>query len=85
MRDLIRDAEIDIIGLLESDTQRLIGGNRDFTQTIAEDLGMYVDYGPGLINIHGVQHYYQNSQSLNLLIIFYHHQLVNWHQLFMQL
>lgn len=47
MRDLIRDAEVDIIGLLESDTQRLIGGNRDFTQTIAEDLGMYVDYGPG--------------------------------------
>ncbi|EGW34492.1 uncharacterized protein SPAPADRAFT_65626 [Spathaspora passalidarum NRRL Y-27907] len=47
MRDLIRDAELDIIGLLESDTQRLIGGNRDFTQKIAEDLGMYVDYGPG--------------------------------------
>ncbi|RLV91651.1 Protein CWH43 [Spathaspora sp. JA1] len=47
MRDLIHDAEIDIIGLLESDTQRLIGGNRDFTQKIAEELGMYVDYGPG--------------------------------------
>ncbi|CAK9436361.1 uncharacterized protein LODBEIA_P09190 [Lodderomyces beijingensis] len=47
MRDLIKDAEVDIIGLLESDTQRLIGGNRDFTQKIAEDLGMYVDYGPG--------------------------------------
>lgn len=47
MRDLIKDAQVDIIGLLESDTQRLIGGNRDFTQTIAEDLGMYVDYGPG--------------------------------------
>lgn len=47
MRDLIRDAEVDIIGLLETDTQRLIGGNRDFTQTIAENLGMYVDYGPG--------------------------------------
>lgn len=47
MRDLIRDAEVDIIGLLESDTERLIGGNRDFTQTIADDLGMYVDYGPG--------------------------------------
>ncbi|KAG2730875.1 hypothetical protein G9P44_006024 [Scheffersomyces stipitis] len=47
MRDLIRDAEIDIIGLLETDTQRLIGGNRDFTQRIAEDLGMYADYGPG--------------------------------------
>lgn len=47
MRDLIHDAQVDIIGLLELDTQRLIGGNRDFTQTIAEDLGMYVDYGPG--------------------------------------
>ncbi|KAG7195169.1 uncharacterized protein KQ657_003693 [Scheffersomyces spartinae] len=47
MLDLIRDAQVDVIGLLESDTQRLIGGNRDFTQKIAEDLGMYVDYGPG--------------------------------------
>lgn len=47
MRDLIRDAQVDIIGLLETDTQRLIGGNRDFTRKIAHDLGMYVDYGPG--------------------------------------
>ncbi|WEJ94131.1 Protein cwh43 [Yamadazyma tenuis] len=47
MRDLIKDAELDIVGLLESDSERLIGGNRDFTQKIAEDLGMYVDYGPG--------------------------------------
>lgn len=47
MADLLRDAQVDIIGLLESDTQRLIGGNRDFTQAIAEDLGMYADYGPG--------------------------------------
>ncbi|CAH6721466.1 protein Cwh43p [[Candida] jaroonii] len=47
MRDLINDAELDIIGLLETDTERLIGGNRDFTQKIAEDLKMYVDYGPG--------------------------------------
>lgn len=47
MLDLIRDAQVDVIGLLESDTQRLIGGNRDFTQKIAEELGMYVDYGPG--------------------------------------
>ncbi|KAK7684078.1 hypothetical protein QCA50_012720 [Cerrena zonata] len=47
MKDLIKEAEVDIIGLLESDTQRLIGGNRDFTQTIAEELGMYADYGPG--------------------------------------
>lgn len=47
MKELIEDAQVDIIGLLETDTQRLIGGNRDFTQTIAEELGMYVDYGPG--------------------------------------
>lgn len=47
MRDLIHDAQVDIIGLLETDTERLIGGNRDFTQKIAHDLGMYVDYGPG--------------------------------------
>ncbi|KAK9248139.1 Frag1/DRAM/Sfk1 family-domain-containing protein [Lipomyces tetrasporus] len=47
MRDAIRDLEIDVIGLLESDTQRIIMGNRDLTQQIAEELGMYVDYGPG--------------------------------------
>ncbi|KAL8289394.1 hypothetical protein RB597_001143 [Gaeumannomyces tritici] len=47
MRDLIRDAELDVVGLLESDQQRIIMGNRDSTQFIAEDLGMYVDYGPG--------------------------------------
>ena len=47
MKNLIEDAQLDIVGLLETDTQRLIGGNRDFTQKIAEDLGMYVDYGPG--------------------------------------
>lgn len=47
MRDLIRDAELDVIGLLESDTQRAIGGHRDITQRIAEELGFYADYGPG--------------------------------------
>lgn len=47
MRDLLLEAEVDIVGLLETDTERLIGGNRDFTQKIANDLGMYVDYGPG--------------------------------------
>ena len=47
IRDLIRDAEVDVIGLLESDLQRIIMGNRDTTQFLAEDLGMYVDYGPG--------------------------------------
>lgn len=47
MRDLIQELEIDVIGLLESDLQRIIMGNRDTTQFLAEDLGMYVDYGPG--------------------------------------
>ncbi|KAI4210192.1 MAG: hypothetical protein LQ351_006946 [Letrouitia transgressa] len=47
IRDLVKDLEIDVIGFLESDLQRIIMGNRDTTQYIAEDLGMYVDYGPG--------------------------------------
>ncbi|PFH57169.1 hypothetical protein XA68_15414 [Ophiocordyceps unilateralis] len=47
MRDLIKELELDVVGLLESDLQRVIMGNRDTTQFLAEDLGMYVDYGPG--------------------------------------
>jgi len=47
MRDAIKELEIDVMGLLESDLQRIIMGNRDTTQYLAEDLGMYVDYGPG--------------------------------------
>ena len=47
IRDLLRDVEVDVVGLLESDLQRIIMGNRDTTQYLAEDLGMYVDYGPG--------------------------------------
>lgn len=47
MRDAIRDLELDVVGLLESDLQRIIMGNRDTTQFLAEDLGMYVDFGPG--------------------------------------
>ena len=47
MRDAIKDLEVDVIGLLETDLQKIIMGNRDTTQFLAEDLGMYVDYGPG--------------------------------------
>lgn len=47
MRDAIRDLELDVVGLLESDLQRIIMGNRDMTQFLAEDLGMYADFGPG--------------------------------------
>jgi endonuclease/exonuclease/phosphatase family metal-dependent hydrolase len=46
VRDLIKELELDVVGLLESDLQRIIMGNRDTTQFLAEDLGMYVDYGP---------------------------------------
>jgi endonuclease/exonuclease/phosphatase family metal-dependent hydrolase len=47
MRDLLKELEVDVIGLLESDCQRIIMGNRDPTQFLAENLGMYVDFGPG--------------------------------------
>ncbi|KAI4123366.1 MAG: hypothetical protein LQ338_005298 [Usnochroma carphineum] len=47
IRDLVKELEVDVIGLLETDLQRIIMGNRDTTQFLAEDLGMYVDYGPG--------------------------------------
>lgn len=47
MAAAIRELEIDVIGMLESDTQRIIMGNRDTMQNVAEELGMYVDYGPG--------------------------------------
>lgn len=47
MRDVLQELELDVIGLLESDTQRIIMGNRDITQVLAEDMGMYADFGPG--------------------------------------
>lgn len=47
MAQLLRELEVDVVGLLESDTQRIIMGNRDPTQYLAEELGMWVDYGPG--------------------------------------
>ena len=47
IESLIRESELDVVGLLESDLQRIIMGNRDTTQYLAEELGMWVDYGPG--------------------------------------
>ncbi|KAM0752819.1 hypothetical protein T439DRAFT_323432 [Meredithblackwellia eburnea MCA 4105] len=46
MEHIIREAELDVIGLLESDLQRIVMGNRDMTQYIADELGMYADIGP---------------------------------------
>jgi fluoride ion exporter CrcB/FEX len=47
VRDAIKELELDVVGLLESDLQHEIMGMRDSTQFLAEDLGMYVDFGPG--------------------------------------
>ncbi|OKO96984.1 Protein cwh43 [Penicillium subrubescens] len=47
MRDVLGELELDVIGFLESDNQRVIMGNKDVTQYIAEDLGYYADFGPG--------------------------------------
>lgn len=46
MSNLIKEAGLDFVGLLESDTMRIVMGNRDAVQFIGEDLNMYVDYGP---------------------------------------
>ena len=47
MIHLIKDMELDLVGLLETDTQRITTGNRDLTAKMAHDLGMYADFGPG--------------------------------------
>jgi hypothetical protein len=46
MRAVIDELGVDVIGLLESDLQRIITGNRDLTQSLGEILNMYTDYGP---------------------------------------
>ncbi|GAA5867656.1 hypothetical protein JCM3774_001547, partial [Rhodotorula dairenensis] len=48
MADFMRNAEVDIIGLLETDNHRIVGGNRELTQWMAHSLNMpYTDLGPG--------------------------------------
>ncbi|KAG9315095.1 Frag1/DRAM/Sfk1 family-domain-containing protein [Chiua virens] len=47
IRDIIRDMELDVVGLLETDLHRTVYGNRDLTRVAAEELGYYVDLGPG--------------------------------------
>jgi len=43
---LIRQHAPDIVGLQESDTNRIAGGNADLVQYFADELGMYSTYGP---------------------------------------
>ncbi|SCV04981.1 LANO_0G15874g1_1 [Lachancea nothofagi CBS 11611] len=47
MIKVLKDMEVDVIGLLETDTQRITMGNRDLTSKMAHDLEMYADFGPG--------------------------------------
>ncbi|KAL4268280.1 Calcofluor white hypersensitive protein [Pleurotus pulmonarius] len=47
IKNVVRDLELDIIGLLETDLHRVVYGNRDLTRVIVEELGYYVDLGPG--------------------------------------
>jgi endonuclease/exonuclease/phosphatase family metal-dependent hydrolase len=44
--DLIRSLSPDIIGLQESDTNRIAGGNADIVRYFADQLDMYSYYGP---------------------------------------
>ncbi|KAJ3788058.1 Frag1/DRAM/Sfk1 family-domain-containing protein [Lentinula aff. detonsa] len=45
--NLIRDMELDVVGLLETDLHRNVYGNRDLTRVIIEEMGYNVDLGPG--------------------------------------
>ncbi|QLG71358.1 hypothetical protein HG535_0B03980 [Zygotorulaspora mrakii] len=47
MQFLIKEMELDVVGLLETDTQRITMGNRDFSSKLGHDLNMYSDFGPG--------------------------------------
>ncbi|PRQ75794.1 Frag1/DRAM/Sfk1 family-domain containing protein [Rhodotorula toruloides] len=48
MAQFFKEAEVDVIAMLETDDHRVVGGNRDITQYIAHSLNMpYVDIGPG--------------------------------------
>ncbi|KAJ2083184.1 Protein cwh43 [Coemansia sp. RSA 988] len=44
--EAVRDLQPDVMGFLESDTERIIMGTRDWTQRLGEELNYYVDYGP---------------------------------------
>jgi len=47
--DLIRDLDADVIGLQESDTSRIAGGNADIVRYFADKLDMYSYYGPKVV------------------------------------
>ncbi|RDB31055.1 Protein cwh43 [Hypsizygus marmoreus] len=44
---VLRDMELDVVGFLETDLHRTAFGHRDLTRVAVEELGYYVDVGPG--------------------------------------
>ena len=46
LSSIYKEMDLDIVGLLETDLHRSVFGNRDLTQWLAEELGMYADIGP---------------------------------------
>jgi endonuclease/exonuclease/phosphatase family metal-dependent hydrolase len=47
--DLLRQIDPDVIGLQESDTNRIAGGNSDLVRYFAEELDLYSYYGPKVV------------------------------------
>ena len=47
MMELVRDMQVDVLGLLETDLHRFVYGNRDLTRVMVDELGYHVDLGPG--------------------------------------
>jgi len=39
--------DLDILGLLETDLHRVVYGHRDITRVMVEEMGYYIDIGPG--------------------------------------
>jgi endonuclease/exonuclease/phosphatase family metal-dependent hydrolase len=63
--DLLREVDADIIGLQESDTNRIAGGNSDLVRYFADGLNLYSYYGPktvvgtfgiALLSKHPIEH-----------------------------
>ena len=43
---VLEDLQVDVIGLLETDTAKPFFGNTDLTSYLGEKLHMYTDFGP---------------------------------------
>ena len=43
---MLEDLQVDVIGLLETDTAKPFFGNNDLTSYLGEKLHMYTDFGP---------------------------------------